>query len=88
MGRKRIYTDAERKARRAAAMARYHQRSRLMAKANKQDPKIEDFLRRTDKRRTGRRSITIWISADIIEACQPQPGTKLREWIEKHWRKP
>jgi hypothetical protein len=61
-----------------------------MAKHNEEeDPRIEDFVQpRIDKgRRTGRRSITLWINNDIIQACQPHPGTILREWIENNFRK-
>jgi hypothetical protein len=54
------------------------------------DPRIEDFMRPKISRRfrMDRRSITLWLDADIIEACKPQPGKILREWIESHfWKK-
>lgn len=50
------------------------------------NPRIEDFVRpRINKqRRTGRRSITLWIDGEIINQCGPQPATKLRKFIESH----
>jgi hypothetical protein len=55
---------------------------------NDEDLKIEDFVQPKPTRRNRRRSITVWIREDIIQACGSQPATVLREFIETHfWKK-
>lgn len=52
--------------------------------------RFEDHMPRSVKSRggrsrTGRRSITLWLRADIIDACGPSPATGLRRWIEANY---
>jgi hypothetical protein len=57
---------------------------------NEEYPRIEDFIqsRHDPARRSRRRSITLWLDWDIIEACGSQPATVLREFIETNfWKK-
>lgn len=51
-------------------------------------PRIEDHLPGKlagGNRRTGRKSITLWIREEIILKAGPHPGTALREFIEENF---
>jgi hypothetical protein len=55
------------------------------------EPRIEDFVRHggardgAGRKMTGRKSITLYLKAEIIKHCRPHPATKLRTWIEANY---